>query len=159
MLTQSDFEIIDDRLRGILPEGLFYQIRLTFNPVSSHHWIKKVFFDRVDPDVLTHQSTYENNRFIDEAYHRRMLRRKEVDPEGYRVYGLGVLSVVDNVQGEIDRIQQEENQKAEYTVLGRNENSILEMITIIKEYAERNGEEPVDVFNKILGEGVNGNEE
>nr|DAI78730.1 MAG TPA: PORTAL PROTEIN [Caudoviricetes sp.] len=72
---------------------------------------------------------------------------------------LGVLSVVDNVQGEIDRIQQEENQKAEYTVLGRNENSILEMITIIKEYAERNGEEPVDVFNKILGEGVNGNEE
>lgn len=43
--------------------------------------------------------------------------------------------------------------------LGRNENSILEMITIIKEYAERNGEEPVDVFNKILGEGVNGNEE
>lgn len=57
--------------------------------MSSHHWIKKVFFDRVDPDVLTHQSTYENNRFIDEAYHRRMLRRKEVDPEGYRVYGLG----------------------------------------------------------------------
>ena len=48
-----------------------------------------MFFDRVDPDVLTHQSTYENNRFIDEAYHRRMLRRKEVDPEGYRVYGLG----------------------------------------------------------------------
>ena len=48
-----------------------------------------MFFDRADPDVLTHQSTYENNRFIDEAYHRRMLRRKEVDPEGYRVYGLG----------------------------------------------------------------------
>lgn len=31
----------------------------------------------------------DSNRFIDEAYHRRMLRRKEVDPEGYRVYGLG----------------------------------------------------------------------
>ena len=84
-ITQSDFEIIDDRLRGILPKGLFYQIRLTFNPVSSHHWIKKVFFDRADPDVLTHQSTYENNRFIDEAYHRRMLRRKEVDPDGERL--------------------------------------------------------------------------
>lgn len=27
-ITQSDFEIIDDRLRGILPKGLFYQIRL-----------------------------------------------------------------------------------------------------------------------------------
>ena len=91
-ITQSDFEIIDDRLRGELPEGQFYQIRMTFNPVSVHHWIKKVFFDRADSDVLTHQSTYEKNRFIDEAYHRRMLRRKEVDPEGYRVYGLGAVS-------------------------------------------------------------------
>lgn len=88
-ITQSDFEIIDDRLRGELPAGQFYQIRLTFNPVSAHHWIKRVFFDRPDPDVLTHQSTYQGNRFIDEAYHRRMLRRKEVDPEGYRIYGLG----------------------------------------------------------------------
>ena len=88
-LTQNDFEIIDDRLRGELPQGQFYQIRMTFNPVSAHHWIKKQFFDRKDPDVLTHQSTYENNRFIDEAYHRRMLRRKEVDPDGYRIYGLG----------------------------------------------------------------------
>lgn len=88
-LTQDDFEIIDDRLRGELPEGQFYQIRLTFNPVSASHWIKRVFFDRADPDVLTHSSTYINNRFIDEAYHRRMERRKEVDPEGYRVYGLG----------------------------------------------------------------------
>lgn len=88
-ITQADFEIIDDRLRGELPEGQFYQIRMTFNPVSAHHWIKKVFFDRSDPDVLTHQSTYLGNRFIDEAYHRRMMRRKEVDPEGYQVYGLG----------------------------------------------------------------------
>lgn len=88
-LAQSDLEIIDDRLRGQLPEGLFYQIRLTFNPVSSQHWIKKVFFDRADPDVLTHHSTYLGNRFIDEAYHRRMERRKEIDPDGYRVYGLG----------------------------------------------------------------------
>lgn len=88
-LTQQDFEIIDDRLRGELPEGQFYQIRLTFNPVSAQHWIKQVFFDREDPDVLTNKSTYRDNRFIDEAYYRRMERRKEVDPEGYQVYGLG----------------------------------------------------------------------
>nr|DAJ06621.1 MAG TPA: terminase large subunit [Caudoviricetes sp.] len=88
-ITQADFEIIDDRLRGELPPGQFYQIRMTFNPVSAHHWIKAQFFDREDADVCTHQSTYHNNRFIDAAYHRRMQRRKEVDPEGYRVYGLG----------------------------------------------------------------------
>ena len=39
--TQADLDIIDDRLRGDLPKGLFYQIRMTFNPVSSTHWIKK----------------------------------------------------------------------------------------------------------------------
>lgn len=88
-LMQSDFEIIDDRLRGELPPGQFYQIRLTFNPVSASHWIKAQFFDRKDPDVFTHSSTYKQNRFIDDGYYRRMERRKEVDPEGYRIYGLG----------------------------------------------------------------------
>ena len=87
--SQADLEIIDDRLRGELPEGQFYQIRLTFNPVNKNHWIKKVFFDIADPNVLTHSSTFENNRFIDDAYRARMERRKLVDPEGYRIYGLG----------------------------------------------------------------------
>lgn len=88
-ITQSDFEIIDDRLRGELPDGQFYQIRMTFNPVNKNHWIKKVFFDRPDKNVLTHHSTYLQNRFIDAAYKERMMRRKEVDPEGYQIYGLG----------------------------------------------------------------------
>ena len=87
--TQADLEIIDDRLRGELPEGQFYQIRMTFNPVNKNHWIKKVFFDIPDPNVLTHHSTYLGNRFIDDAYRQRMERRKIVDPEGYQIYGLG----------------------------------------------------------------------
>ena len=88
-ITQADFEIIDDRLRGTLPDGQFYQIRMTFNPVNKNHWIKKVFFDIPDDNVLTHHSTYLGNRFIDEAYKARMERRKIVDPEGYQIYGLG----------------------------------------------------------------------
>lgn len=88
-ITQADFEIIDDRLRGELPQGQFYQIRCTFNPVNKNHWIKKVFFDTPDPNVLCHHSTYLGNRFIDDAYRARMERRKKIDPEGYRIYGLG----------------------------------------------------------------------
>lgn len=88
-LTQADIEIIDDRLRGELPPGQFYQIRMTFNPVNKNHWIKKVFFDTPDSNVLTHHSTYLMNRFIDDAYKARMERRKAVDPEGYQIYGLG----------------------------------------------------------------------
>ena len=88
-ITQADLEIIDDRLRGELPAGQFYQIRLTFNPVNKNHWIKKVFFDIPDENVLCHHSTYLQNRFIDDAYRQRMERRKIVDPEGYQIYGLG----------------------------------------------------------------------
>lgn len=88
-LTQSDFEIIDDRLRGNLPKGQFYQIKMTFNPVNKNHWIKKQFFDRQDENTLTCHSSYLDNRFIDDAYKARMKRRKEVDPDGYRIYGLG----------------------------------------------------------------------
>lgn len=88
-ITQADFEIIDDRLRGELPPGQFYQIRMTFNPVNKNHWIKRVFFDIPDSNVLTHHSTYLGNRFIDNAYRQRMERRKLVDPEGYQIYGLG----------------------------------------------------------------------
>lgn len=88
-ITQADFEIIDDRLRGQLPDGQFYQIRMTFNPVNKNHWIKKKFFDYSDADTLTHHSTYRTNRFCDDAYRRRMERRKIVDPEGYRIYGEG----------------------------------------------------------------------
>lgn len=87
--TQADVDILDDRLRGELSSGLFYQITLTFNPVSASHWIKAAFFDRESRDVYTHRSTYLGNAFIDLAFHARMMRRKELDPDGYRVYGLG----------------------------------------------------------------------
>lgn len=89
-LQESDVDILDDRLRGILENpNLYYQITFTFNPVSATHWIKRKYFDIVNPDVLTHHSTYLQNRFIDDAYHRRMMLRKEQDPEGYEIYGLG----------------------------------------------------------------------
>lgn len=87
--TEEDVDILDDRLRGELPNGLFYQIRMTFNPVSALHWIKRRYFDIQDPDTFVHHSTYLDNRFCDAAYHQRMERRKLLDPEGYRVYGLG----------------------------------------------------------------------
>lgn len=89
-LAESDIDILDDRLRGQMDnENLYYQITVTFNPVSALHWIKRKFFDYQDDDILAHHSTYLTNRFIDEAYHRRMMRRKEQDPDGYKVYGEG----------------------------------------------------------------------
>ena len=90
-LYEADVDILDDRLRGNLDFNpyLYYQMTFTFNPVSATHWIKAKYFDVTNPDIFTHQSTYLQNRFIDEAYHRRMMMRKERDPDGYQIYGLG----------------------------------------------------------------------
>jgi len=89
-LLENDVDILDDRLRGILPnDALYYQMTFTFNPVSSFHWIKAKYFDVNKPDIYTHHSTYLDNRFIDDGYHKRMMMRKERDPEGYKIYGLG----------------------------------------------------------------------
>jgi phage terminase large subunit len=89
-LDEQDVEILDDRLRGYLPnKNLYYQITLTFNPVSKSHWIKRKYFDYQDDETFTHQSTYLTNLFVDDGYRKRMARRKILDPEGYQIYGLG----------------------------------------------------------------------
>lgn len=89
-LTEEDWDILDDRLRGKLDNpNLYYQMRGSFNPVSSTHWIKGKFFDNPDQNVLAHSSTFLDNLFVDEQYKMRMERRRERDPEGYRVYALG----------------------------------------------------------------------
>lgn len=89
-LTEADVDILDDRLRGELANpNLFYQITFTFNPVSATHWLKAKYFDIQHPEVMTHHSTFEDNRFIDDGFRRRMEMRKARDPDGYRVYGLG----------------------------------------------------------------------
>jgi PBSX family phage terminase large subunit len=89
-LEESDVDILDDRMRGVLAnENLYYQLTLSFNPVSITHWIKAKYFDTVNSLIFTHHSTYKNNLFIDPAYDLRMQMREKSDPEGYRVYGLG----------------------------------------------------------------------
>jgi len=86
----DDLEILDDRLRGEMPNpNLYYQITGSFNPINAEHWLKQRFWDYQDADTFTHHSTYKDNVFCDPAFLRRMDRRRRLDPEGYRIYGLG----------------------------------------------------------------------
>lgn len=92
-LEAADLDILDDRLRGELgmvnPE-LYFQLTLTFNPTSATHWIKRRFFDAPPSgEVFIHRSVFSDNRFIDDEYAARMERRRQYDPEGYRIYALG----------------------------------------------------------------------
>lgn len=88
-LRFEDLQLLDDRLRGNLPDNLYYQITMTFNPVNSQHWIKTYYWDRDSEDIFKLKTTYLDNRFIDQGYHTRMELRKLIDPEGYEIYGLG----------------------------------------------------------------------
>lgn len=88
-LRQSDLEVINDRLRGELPEPLFYQITMTFNPINANHWLKTAYWDSTDANIYRCKTTYKQNAFIDKDYDTRMERRKIDDPIGYKVYALG----------------------------------------------------------------------
>ena len=89
-ITSNAFSVINERLRGILPEHLFYQITLTLNPVSENLWAKAELWDSQDSDIFKHHSTYLDNAFLDDDYKKVMQRRLEIgDMEGYKIYALG----------------------------------------------------------------------
>lgn len=90
-ILEHDFDQLDIRLRG--RTGYYKQIILTFNPVSLLHWLKKRFFDAVDPRALTHESTYKDNRFLDEESIVTLERFRELDEYFYTVYCLGMWGV------------------------------------------------------------------
>jgi len=86
-LAEADFHQLDIRLRG---ETRFYkQIILSFNPVSATHWLKKRFFDTRDERARIHESTYKDNRFLDEEAIATLEGFREKDEYFYTVYCLG----------------------------------------------------------------------
>lgn len=87
--SESDFDTLDESIRGQVPEGLFKQATLTFNPWNEHHWLKKRFFDRKSPDVLAKTTNYLCNEFLDEADLRMFESMKQDNPRRYQVAGLG----------------------------------------------------------------------
>lgn len=90
-LQEGDFNQLDIRLRG---QTKFYkQIILSFNPVSIQHWLKKRFFDRKDARARIHESTYQDNRFLDEEAIRTLEAFKDTDEYYYTVYCLGMWGV------------------------------------------------------------------
>ena len=66
-LQEADVDILDDRLRGKLDNSnLYYQLTFSFNPISASHWIKRKYWDYESEDIFKCQSTYLDNRFLDE---------------------------------------------------------------------------------------------
>lgn len=100
VMNEDDFNILDESIRGGVPEGsgLFKQWTITFNPWNEHHWLKKRFFDAPpSPDILAITTNYLCNEWLDEADRRVFERMKKQNPRRYQVAGLGNWGIVDGL--------------------------------------------------------------
>lgn len=97
IMSESDFDMLDESIRGSTPEGLFKQITITLNPWNEHHWMKKRFFDSCDPDTLALTTNYLCNEWLDKSDIAVFERMKVNNPRRYQVAGLGNWGIVEGL--------------------------------------------------------------
>lgn len=95
--NEEDFDMLDESIRGEVPNGLFKQITLTFNPWNEKHWIKKRFFDNPSEDTLAITTNYLCNEWLDESDRNVFEKMKINNPRRYQVAGLGNWGIVDGL--------------------------------------------------------------
>lgn len=97
IMNESDFDMLDESIRGEVPDGLFKQITFTFNPWNEKHWIKKRFFDAPDSETLALTTNYLCNEWLDAADKKVFETMKKNNPRRYAVAGLGGWGIVDGL--------------------------------------------------------------
>lgn len=94
---EDDFNMIDESIRGELPEGYFKRFNITFNPWNERHWLKSRFFDKESDDVLALTTTYKCNEWLDDADRKLFDDMRVRNPRRYQVAGLGNWGVIDGL--------------------------------------------------------------
>ncbi len=97
--SEADFDILDESIRGEVPEGLFKQVTITLNPWNERHWIKKRFFDTEssDGEVMAKTTNYLCNEWLDKSDIAVFERMKVNNPRRYQVAGLGNWGIAEGV--------------------------------------------------------------
>ena len=85
-LSKELFNQLELRLRGLGHKKQFY---LTFNPISSLHWLKSEFFDMPKKDSAVCHSTYLDNAFLMIEDIEQFEDMRIRNPQKYEVYALG----------------------------------------------------------------------
>jgi len=95
-LGLNDFRQVNLRLRGLFPT--YFQIMLSFNPVSDLSWVYKEFFEKENvKDTTKHFSTYKSNLFLDDHYKTQLEGLIDKDYWHYKVYTLGEWGSLDHI--------------------------------------------------------------
>ena len=97
IMKESDFDVLDESIRGECPAPLFKQWTITFNPWNERHWLKKRFFDNPDAETLAITTNYMCNEWLDAADIRVFEDMKKRNPRRYAVAGLGGWGIVDGL--------------------------------------------------------------
>ena len=117
IMNESDFDMLDESIRGEVPDDLFKQITFTFNPWNERHWMKHRFFDEVvgydkeknpiykertesisdDGDILAITTNYMCNEWLDKGDKQLFEAMKKNNPRRYAVAGLGGWGIVDGL--------------------------------------------------------------
>ena len=97
VMKEDDFNVLDESIRGEVPEGLFKQWTITFNPWNEHHWLKKRFFDNPNDETLAMTTNYLCNEWLDAADIKVFEDMKKRNPRRYAVAGLGGWGIVDGL--------------------------------------------------------------
>lgn len=96
-ITSEDaFNRLDESIRGQLPQGMYHQVVLTFNPWSDRHWLKKRFFDEENPNVLAITTNYLCNEFLSES-DLVLFEEMKKNPRRYKTAGLGEWGIVEGL--------------------------------------------------------------
>lgn len=114
---EQDFEKLDLSVpRGAVPEPLFKQTTLTFNPWNEKHWLKSRFFDRSERNASVYSTNYLCNEFLDKTDIAVFERMRLNSPSRYKVAALGEWGISEGLiyenftSGEIE-IQKNEEYK------------------------------------------------
>jgi len=98
VMSEDDFQMLNESIRGEVPAGLWKQWTITFNPWNEHHWLKKRFFDaEPSPDILAMTTNYMCNEWLDDSDIRMFEDMKKHNPRRYAVAGLGGWGIVDGL--------------------------------------------------------------
>jgi len=85
----DDFDTFDESIRGEMPEGLWKQVTLTYNPWVNSHWTKDRYWDNEYPDTFRLTTTFKCNEWLDEQDREKIEDLEFTNPERYKVVGLG----------------------------------------------------------------------
>lgn len=98
IVNEEDFIKLDTSVpRGKVPDHLWKQTTITFNPWSEKHWLKKRFFDNFADNVYTQTTTFRDNEFLDENDRKVFEDMRKSNPRLFDVAGNGNWGVMEGL--------------------------------------------------------------